>query len=161
MSAETDSGGNILSELEKELESRIGAETKPEPKEPGTEEIETVATPKPVQKAPVGAPENCEEYFFLAVTAIKISCAMKAPIEATGAFRVNADALYQQLLESEVPFHEWYEWIKKQFERKLESFAPKENKPVLVNPGPPTPEPDSIRAKFARFMRRSSAPADQ
>lgn len=98
---------------------------------------------------------------------------MKAPIGAAGAFRVNAEALYQQLLEAEIPFHEvrnsllhfsffftqiffkWYEWVKAQFERKLESFAPKEEK-VVEQPPTPEPEPDTIRAKFARFMRRST-----
>jgi len=142
---------NILSELEKELENRIGAEkTLDKPEKPVAE------APQKSTKAPVDAPENSEEYFFLAVTAVKISCAMKAPVGAVGAFRVNADALYQQLLEAEVPFHEWYEWIKKQFERRLESFAEKE-KPATPEPQPtPEPEPESIRAKFARFMRRST-----
>jgi len=41
-----------------------------------------------------------------AVTAIKISCAMKAPVGSAGAFRVNTEQLYEQCLDAEIPFHE-------------------------------------------------------
>lgn len=66
-------GGNILSELEKELENRIQNENKntevvekkevQKKEEEGNEERREEVVKS--QKAPVGAPANCEEYFYL------------------------------------------------------------------------------------------------
>merc|ERR1712137_1337184 len=110
---------------------------------------------------PIGAPENCEDYFFLAVTAIKISCAMKAPVGSAGAFRVNTEQLYEQCLDAEIPFHEWYEWVKSQFDERLQNYLETEAKirgdyqPTPPPEPEPAPEPDSLRARFARFMKRT------
>ena len=41
-------------------------------------------------------PKDCEEYFFLAATAVKISMAIKTPQTSDGVFRINLHSLYQQ-----------------------------------------------------------------
>lgn len=85
--------GGLLGELEKEFAAR---------------------TQQPVveQKKPVGAPEGCEDFFYLAATAVKISLAINSPQTSDGCFQINVKALYQQCLDAEIQFHEWYEWIK-------------------------------------------------
>lgn len=63
-------------------------------------------------------------------------------------YKVNAEALYQELLEAEIPFHEWYEWIKSQFDYKF-------NTPVIVVPAPQPvqqEQPQGLRGKLARMF---------
>jgi len=96
---------SLLGELEQELETRLVVDGESVKKTP-----------------PPGAPENCEEFFFLAATAVKIAFAMQAPKTSDGCFRINIKSLYQQALDAEVPFHEWYDWIKLQLASKQESL---------------------------------------
>ena len=66
--------------------------------------------------------ENCEEYFFLASTAIKIQLAIKMPHTSDGCNRINIKALYDQCRKANIPFHEWYDWIRAKLIGKQQSL---------------------------------------
>ena len=65
---------------------------------------------------------NILKIFLKAATAIKIAFAVQAPKTSDGCFRINIRSLYQQALDAEVPFHEWYDWIKLQLASKQEAL---------------------------------------
>lgn len=146
---------SLLGELELEFANRLVK---------NEEDTQVVTAKKIVNMAPPpGAPENCEEFFFLAATAIKIAFAVQAPKTSDGCFRINIKALYIQALENEVPFHEWYDWIKLQLASKQESLyssvtsSPNSSVNRVKNPRPrrtqkPTPTSSPVttpkRAKW-------------
>ena len=61
---------------------------------------------------------RCEEFFYLAATSIKIQMAIQNPQFSDGVFRINIKALHDQAIQSDVPFHEWYEWLKVALRKK-------------------------------------------
>ena len=75
-----------------------------------------------------GAPENCEEYFLIAQTAVKIGLAIKFPHKSDEVFRVRGIDLYYKCLNSHVPFHQWHLWIS----RTLHSMLKGDVKPAAI-----------------------------
>src|SRR3990167_6301870 len=68
-----------------------------------------------------------------AATAIKIAFALQAPGTSDGCFCINIHSLYQQCLEADIAFHEWYDWIKLQLGTKQASL------PASVTSSPNSP----------------------
>ena len=89
-------GGSATSSLLDELEANVA-------------KAQELRPPKPTRaEAGDGAPENCEEYFLIAQTAVKIGLAMKYPHKSDEVFRVRGIDLYYKCLNSHVPFHQWH-----------------------------------------------------
>jgi chromosome segregation ATPase len=91
-------GNSLLDELEANMDSKIKAQ-----------EARPARPTRP--EGGDGAPENCEEYFLIAQTAVKIGLAMKFPHRSDEVFRVRGIDLYYKCLNSHVPFHQWHLWI--------------------------------------------------
>ncbi len=108
-------GNSLLDELEANMDSKIKAqEARPaRPTRPETGD---------------GAPENCEEYFLIAQTAVKIGLAMKFPHRSDEVFRVRGIDLYYKCLNSHVPFHQWHLWIS----RTLHAMLKGDVKPAAI-----------------------------
>lgn len=51
---------------------------------------------------------SIEEYFFLSATAVKIDLAVKHAEHSDLVFRMDAHALYKEVLKQQIPFHEWW-----------------------------------------------------
>jgi chromosome segregation ATPase len=93
-------GNSLLDELEANMDSKIKAQ-----------EARPARPTRPEGGGGDGAPENCEEYFLIAQTAVKIGLAMKFPHRSDEVFRVRGIDLYYKCLNSHVPFHQWHLWI--------------------------------------------------
>ncbi len=106
---------SLLDELEANMDSKIKAE-----------EARPVRPVKP--EGGDGAPENCEEYFLIAQTAVKIGLAMKFPHRSDEVFRVRGIDLYYKCLNSHVPFHQWHLWIS----RTLHAMLKGDVKPAAI-----------------------------
>merc|ERR1711991_42822 len=107
-------GSSLLDELEANMNSKINSQsTRPS---------------KPVQNTIDGAPENCEEYFLIAQTAVKIGLAIKFPHKSDEVFRVRGIDLYYKCLNAHVPFHQWHLWIS----RTLHSMLKGDVKPAAI-----------------------------
>ena len=105
-------GSSLLDELEANMNSKIQQkEAKPQRLDAGD-----------------GAPENCEEYFLIAQTAVKIGLAMKYPHKSDEVFKVRGIDLYYKCLNSHVPFHQWHLWIS----RTLHSMLKGDVKPAAL-----------------------------
>ena len=65
-----------------------------------------------MKKPGPGGAENNEDFFVLAATAIKISLALKGKPSSNF---MDIHELYQKAVSEEIPFHEWFDWLKVQF----------------------------------------------
>eukprot|EP01117_Protostelium_nocturnum_P017582 TRINITY_DN717_c0_g1_i1.p1 TRINITY_DN717_c0_g1~~TRINITY_DN717_c0_g1_i1.p1 ORF type:complete len:451 (-),score=192.44 TRINITY_DN717_c0_g1_i1:813-2165(-) len=70
---------------------------------------------KDMQSGIYGSPAT-EEYFYLTCSAIKVNMAFKQKSEDV--FMVRDDELFSLASSQKIPFHEWHEWLEKQFESR-------------------------------------------
>eukprot|EP00211_Chloroparvula_japonica_P002093 CAMPEP_0119127210 /NCGR_PEP_ID=MMETSP1310-20130426/5848_1 /TAXON_ID=464262 /ORGANISM="Genus nov. species nov., Strain RCC2339" /LENGTH=478 /DNA_ID=CAMNT_0007117449 /DNA_START=162 /DNA_END=1595 /DNA_ORIENTATION=+ len=111
--ASNGSSPSLLGELEAGLNKRIEAE-KEKKKE---QEIDG--------KSPANEMKDCEvEYFFLAVTAVRISMATQYPHQSDPLNQISAKTLFDLCNKSHVPFHQWHEWLHREMYARLK-WGPK------------------------------------
>jgi len=96
---------SLLGELEHELEVRLQADKNKSSTKRSEDTTEQ---------------ENTEQYFYLATTAIKIQLSIQNPQKSEQCYRVNVQTLLNKALEEDIPFHEWYDWIRKELLRRSE-----------------------------------------
>eukprot|EP01102_Stenamoeba_stenopodia_P000836 TRINITY_DN10785_c0_g1_i1.p1 TRINITY_DN10785_c0_g1~~TRINITY_DN10785_c0_g1_i1.p1 ORF type:complete len:543 (+),score=174.49 TRINITY_DN10785_c0_g1_i1:96-1724(+) len=65
---------------------------------------------------------NCEEYFLMASTAVKIGMAVKHPHVSDKVFQINSRHMFRQAAQLDIPFHEWHFWIVDRFSEKLKEY---------------------------------------
>lgn len=88
-------------------------------------ENQTSAEPRTGVEAPTVAEFgliNCEEYFLMASTAVKIGMAVKHPHVSDKVFQINSRHMFRQAAQLDIPFHEWHFWIVDRFSEKLKEY---------------------------------------
>eukprot|EP00008_Paramoeba_atlantica_P010239 CAMPEP_0201489580 /NCGR_PEP_ID=MMETSP0151_2-20130828/22891_1 /ASSEMBLY_ACC=CAM_ASM_000257 /TAXON_ID=200890 /ORGANISM="Paramoeba atlantica, Strain 621/1 / CCAP 1560/9" /LENGTH=493 /DNA_ID=CAMNT_0047875213 /DNA_START=73 /DNA_END=1554 /DNA_ORIENTATION=- len=101
MEQSVDSSPSLLGELEAGLAKRI--------------EVDREKT----EKRNVDGMEHCEEYFFLAATAVRIGMAVQYPHHSDPLFQISAKILFEKCMREDVPFHKWHEWLHNQFDKEI------------------------------------------
>jgi len=64
--------------------------------------------------------KNREDYFHLAVASVNISGAIRNAVD----LRLDGADMYAEIQQSEVPFHEWYDWIIQRYDDELAAQYP-------------------------------------
>jgi hypothetical protein len=130
-SSSADSGGaehgsSLLGELEKELSSRL------------RDEDDTGGKTKEA----AGGFQDAEEYFLWLTQAIKIATVNKYPHQSDRACQLTPRALYKEVGEAEIAFHEWHTWLEQRIASEL-TDAP------IPRSYRPTPLPGSLQRSRA------------
>lgn len=145
---------SLLAELEGQMDSKIKAQ----------EERQQKPAPGAVVE---GAPDNCEDYFLIAQTAVKIGLAIKYPHHSDRFFQVRGIDLYYKCLNSRIPFHQvsgglrggdddgliderctqWHNWISKTLQEMIKGEA----KPAAIMQRK-DPDKDKKKSFFGSFF---------
>mmetsp|Transcript_4455 Transcript_4455/g.6687 ORF Transcript_4455/g.6687 Transcript_4455/m.6687 type:complete len:190 (-) Transcript_4455:17-586(-) len=94
--------GGLLGELQKDIENRLESEKKKQPAGQQNSGLKDV-----------------EEFFFWAVSTIKISLAIKYPHRVDKACQVTPRQLWNEATEAKLEFHEWYQWLLERLTKEL------------------------------------------
>jgi hypothetical protein len=100
--------------------------------------------------------KDCEEYFYLAATAVKIGIAIKYVHHSDEVFKTSSKLLYDRAIEADVPFHEWHDWLVEQLNTRLRTLQPRPD--VAAGNGPPPATSTTTRSivgsAFARWTSK-------
>ena len=108
----------------------------------------------------LSAPNNCEEYFIISSTAVKVKLAIKFPHKSDEVFKIKGSALYNDAMKEGIPFHEWYSWLEERLAKKLmEIDTPiitQKNQILVVAPNKKNTKTETIKKKWATFWKRDN-----